>query len=872
MVYLTKEGILPLGTVRLNRVPGVDMPKEKDMKKIGRGHMVEKVATIDNETVSIVSWFDNKIVNTMSTYAGSEPKGEKRRFFKKENAHKMIPCPDSVLIYNRYMGGVDLLDSMLGFYRIKIRSKKYYLRIFFHFIDMVVVNSWLLARRAEKFDMPLLDTKLAIADSLCKAGQLAKLNKVGRPSNANLQQLYENKRKRDQQKKSPKKMFEKMVLIIYPIGRRQIDQDVNTPAAQERKKKRKDWKVNQRILARKEGRAYMTTKGVMIPRKTVGAACTCKRKCMDHLTDQDKVELMSKLYTQKPKNELMETRLIKRHKQRIGESASHRSLSSDYFIMHHNKRVSVCKSAFMSLYAISHFRIQRLNTWLCARRCKFERENNACPLYKEKFGLRGLVKYEFYFKYFNENYSLRFGRCQVDVCSECERLNAKIKDKNLTVKRVAIAELIVQKRRAKKFYTKLKEIEAICHERPEVMGIAFDYIQNLPLPNISVQEIFYFRELWVYGFKIHNLENNTGHFYTYHEDQALKGPNEVCSFLYDYILNHIPEEITEFPLFSDGCPGQNLMDPKTFYGSMSAVRLPDIESEDSDLSDEDDKDPSIMLAPDSDYDYEELDEVLNRCEQTVISETDSSDDNIPLSVMRDALRKQKKQRPHWIEGNLRKPDDQIQFTGSQDLPSTILELETPLQFFKFLFPDSLIEYITEQTNLYSVQQRPNKPANIKVHEITQFIGITIYMSIIQLPSTRLYWNSTIGHPAVSSVMSCNRFEEIKRFLHFNNNENIIERGQPGYDRLFKIRPFLDQIKSRLLEVPKEEFLAVDEQIVPTKARSDLKQYNPKKPHKWGYKNFVLSGISGFSYDFDLYAGSQSNSIPPRAPDLGCEII
>nr|CAH7738846.1 unnamed protein product [Callosobruchus chinensis] len=182
-------------------------------------------------------------------------------------------------------------------------------------------------------------------------------------------------------------------------------------------------------------------------------------------------------------------------------------------------------------------------------RCKFERENNACPLYKEKFGLRGLVKYEFYFKYFNENYSLRFGRCQVDVCSECERLNAKIKDKNLTVKRVAIAELIVQKRRAKKFYTKLKEIEAICHERPEVMGIAFDYIQNLPLPNISVQEIFYFRELWVYGFKIHNLENNTGHFYTYHEDQALKGPNEVCSFLYDYILNHIPEEITEFPLF-----------------------------------------------------------------------------------------------------------------------------------------------------------------------------------------------------------------------------------------------------------------------------------------------------------------------------------
>nr|CAI5848474.1 unnamed protein product [Callosobruchus analis] len=92
------------------------------MKKIGRGHMVEKLATIDHEDVSIVSWFDNKIVNTMSTYAGSEPKGEKRRFFKKENAHKMIPCPNSVLIHNIYVGGVDLLDSMLGFYKNQIQE------------------------------------------------------------------------------------------------------------------------------------------------------------------------------------------------------------------------------------------------------------------------------------------------------------------------------------------------------------------------------------------------------------------------------------------------------------------------------------------------------------------------------------------------------------------------------------------------------------------------------------------------------------------------------------------------------------------------------------------------------------------------------
>ncbi|KAK4887243.1 hypothetical protein RN001_003514 [Aquatica leii] len=82
--------------------------------------------------------------------------------------------------------------------------------------------------------------------------------------------------------------------------------------------------------------------------------------------------------------------------------------------------------------------------------------------------------------------TLKFGRCQVDVCSEYERLNARIKDKNLndTAKRVAVAELMVHKRRAKKFYAKIKEVELMCQDWPEVMGISFDYIQNLPLPNI----------------------------------------------------------------------------------------------------------------------------------------------------------------------------------------------------------------------------------------------------------------------------------------------------------------------------------------------------------------------------------------------------
>lgn len=171
-VFLQKVGILSLGTVCANRVRGCNIPKETTMKKKGRGTMEEKVATVDGVQLSVVSWFDNKIVNTLSSYAGCTPEGETKRMFREKKEHRMISCPRSVMIYNNYMGGVDLLDSMLGYYRIQIRSKKWYLRIFFHLIDLACVNSWLLWRRNNSYYMPLVDFKVAVADALCKAGKV----------------------------------------------------------------------------------------------------------------------------------------------------------------------------------------------------------------------------------------------------------------------------------------------------------------------------------------------------------------------------------------------------------------------------------------------------------------------------------------------------------------------------------------------------------------------------------------------------------------------------------------------------------------------------------------------------------------------------
>ncbi|GBP74879.1 PiggyBac transposable element-derived protein 3 [Eumeta japonica] len=312
------------------------------------------------------------------------------------------------------------------------------------------------------------------------------------------------------------------------------------------------------------------------------------------------------------------------------------------------------------------------------------------------------------------------------------------------------------------------------------------------------------------------------------------------------------------------------MDPSLFYGSSKHVNtIPG----DGVLSDDD-------LDSDSDPNYEPNSHRARPKKNIIIpeSESDCSDNDINPQILQASstskkktktTKKNKKDKVTWKNEKIEPFDEKnFKFTGSSDLPDEIKKLETPQELFKFLFTDNLIEIIVHQSNLKSVQTNVSKPANITREDIEQFIGIVIFMSCVKLPSTRMYWSKHIGQSQVYETMTCNRFEAVKNNLHFNNNDNFKPRGTDGHDKLFKIRPVLDEIRERLLLVPKEEFLAVDEQIIPTKCRHEIKQYNPAKPHKWGFKNQVLSGVSGFSYDFDIFAGEQSDSFPSDAPNLG----
>lgn len=108
--YLSEKSIHSVATVRTNRLPNYKATSQKEMKRSGRGSILEHTVAFQDNNVHCVQWYDNKIVSLISDYCGTEPVVKVKRFFRSGKERKEVDCPDIVKQYNRHMGGVDLQD------------------------------------------------------------------------------------------------------------------------------------------------------------------------------------------------------------------------------------------------------------------------------------------------------------------------------------------------------------------------------------------------------------------------------------------------------------------------------------------------------------------------------------------------------------------------------------------------------------------------------------------------------------------------------------------------------------------------------------------------------------------------------------------
>lgn len=187
---LFKRGIYYTSTIRAGRFRQCTLPDEKQMKTQGRGTTASQIDTTGKFT--IVKWYDNKCVTLLSSLAGVEPKDMAKRWDRMKKEHTLVPRPAIVQLYNRNMGGVDLHNMLTSLYKYPIKSRRWYLYIFWHTITIAVVNSWLKYREdckalSEKHES-LRNFQADLASALVTAGR-GKFNR-GRPSTDDMSKKF----------------------------------------------------------------------------------------------------------------------------------------------------------------------------------------------------------------------------------------------------------------------------------------------------------------------------------------------------------------------------------------------------------------------------------------------------------------------------------------------------------------------------------------------------------------------------------------------------------------------------------------------------------------------------------------------------------
>ncbi|XP_042558961.1 piggyBac transposable element-derived protein 3-like [Clupea harengus] len=190
---------------------------------------------------------------------------------------------------------------------------------------------------------------------------------------------------------------------------------------------------------------------------------------------------------------------------------------------------------------------------------------------------------------------------------------------------------------------------------------------------------------------------------------------------------------------------------------------------------------------------------------------------------------------------------------------------TPYDYFKQYVPSEMFQLMTTMTNIYAEQKAVKGYKHASISEIEALVGLHMAMGVLGLPRVRMYWSSSINIGLFRDTLSRDRFFQLRSNLHVVNNN---ERPSDNTDVFYKVRPLYDSIRKRCLELPLEEDLSIDEQIVPFRGKLSVLQYIKGKPEPWGVKVYFLCGKSGIGYDFLIYQGATTELSEQRKMVLG----
>lgn len=192
-----------------------------------------------------------------------------------------------------------------------------------------------------------------------------------------------------------------------------------------------------------------------------------------------------------------------------------------------------------------------------------------------------------------------------------------------------------------------------------------------------------------------------------------------------------------------------------------------------------------------------------------------------------------------------------------------------------MFTSNIIDILVENTNLYAIKNQSKNWVETNNEEIRALLGLIIMMGLNPLTDVELFWSTDdfYNNPGISQVMTLKRYKKLIENFHVNNPNTELERSDPNYDKLAKIRPLIGILNNNFSSLcSQSSSQSIDESMVKFKGRSSMKQYMPNKPIKRGYKIWArCDSESGYLYSFDIYTG-KATSTDENSGGLGYRVV
>ena len=139
---LLAKKTLVCGTLKPNRS---GLPKEitRNIKKMNRKVNRGKCLWRRKNEMLCLLWMDKRTVLTISTIHSAKMVNVKVNY-KGDTVKK----PQPILMYTKYMFGVDLSDQLLAYYSLLRKSIKWWRKLMIHLVNLAMLNAYILYRKA----------------------------------------------------------------------------------------------------------------------------------------------------------------------------------------------------------------------------------------------------------------------------------------------------------------------------------------------------------------------------------------------------------------------------------------------------------------------------------------------------------------------------------------------------------------------------------------------------------------------------------------------------------------------------------------------------------------------------------------------------